>query len=173
MNVAQKQTETQVPSKHPIITEFYTHYEAAIEQARLSSLVTETERWKGIYHEHRRNLIRARKEIAGAVSTLAELLEQRGWTEENEKSAKDSIKDAVSLREAETHWRRQTLDKITSAVESCEAVRRDALNKATSFATSQPMFGQQVLDELRRVMAVLPKASFDEETGCVIVADQT
>lgn len=64
-------------------------------------------------------------------------------------------------------------ERYEAAVEQCESVRRNAMNDASAFAINQPMFGQQVADELRRVMAMLPKVSFDEETGRVIVADQT
>lgn len=172
MSVAQKQTEPQVPSKHKIITEFYERYEAAVEQARLSALTTDTDRWKAIYAEHRRDLVRTRKSIAAELQTYTEQLEQHGWGESSEKAVKDLIKLAVELREAETHWRRQTLDKMTAAVEQCESVRRNAMNDASAFAINQPMFGQQVADELRRVMAMLPKVSFDEETGRVLVVDQ-
>jgi hypothetical protein len=171
MNVAQKQTETQVPQKHKIITDFYERYEQAVEQARLSAVTTDTDRWKAIYAEHRRDLIKARKSIASELQTYTEQLEQHGWGEATEKAVKELIKSAVELREAEHHWRRQTLDKMTAAVEQCESVRRNAMKDASAFAVNQPMFGQQVADELRKVMALLPVVSFDEDTGRVLVVD--
>lgn len=162
--------ENPEPNNHPLIKEFLVEYREAVDGARRSQATTDTEAWRSLYGEYQRSSVKTRQAIAAQLTTLAEGLEQSGWDEDQEKDAKDQIKAAIEVRQAEEHFKRQTVNPIRLPVRRCEEMWSDFQHRAADLAIAQPMFGHEVLERLRELYASLPKVAFDEEKGVVTVS---
>jgi hypothetical protein len=157
------------PENHPLIKEFLVEYQDALDCAKRSKETTDTEAWRGLYCEHYKAHVKARQAVADRLENLAERLKESGWTEEDEKAVKDEVKAAVETRQSEDHFKRSTVFPIRMPVNRMAELWSGFQGRAANLASSQPMFGQEVLEELRRVYAALPKASFDDQTGAVVI----
>ena len=163
------------PENHPLIKEFLVEYRDALGQAKASKETTDTEAWRSLYAEHYKQDVRSRHAVAERIRSLADTLKEEGWNEDDEKAVKDAVKEAVDTRESEEHFKRSTVFPIRQPVNRAAELWGSFQSRANNLATEQPMFGQEVLEELRRTYATLEKASFDEQTGRVVIglADPT
>src|SRR5512146_2018996 len=95
-----------------LVTRFRDDYSSALAEARISAEHTATEGWQGLYGGFQRHQRERRRNLAGWLRTIAEQLEKGGLTDEDEKAAKDTIKDVQALREDAEAFDRQTVSPV-------------------------------------------------------------
>lgn len=151
------------------VLKFREAYDEALAEARISAEHTATQGWQSLYAEQRKADRKERRRMAVDLKDLADRLEQRGWTVEDEKALGDLRKAAIEARERADVFDRETVEPVKRCVERCNRVIEDAKIAADRAESSAPLTSRGVADRIRDAIASVASVSWNAEKGLVVV----
>lgn len=154
---------------HSLVREFIDTYKDSLPAAERAAAMTCTEKWQEMYGERRKEDIRARASIATRFRNHADLLEKQGWDEDDEKEVKALLKEATEHLKDEQTWNKQTLSRVLNPIRRLKDIHKDYQQRAQNMAVQQPMFAQQLGEQLEEAYKGLPHAEFNKETGVITI----
>lgn len=147
-------------------------YLEAFEDVRVSVEHTATEGWQRLYQGHQSELKAQRLAIGKVMAGQAETLDVRLMVEDEEKEAKDAVKQNAELRAFEAAWEKQVLRPITEPVTRCADILENARAAADREERNAPLVNIGLCDVLEQMIQRLPKATWDDRSGRVTVTNK-
>lgn len=151
------------------VTAFREDYAAIVVDAERSAQHTATAGWQELYGAVRRDLLRERVRIAGELRRLADLADESGLTEDDEKDLGDAKKSAVELRQRWECFERDVVDAVrrpVKAAQDCLAHYRGAADRDEAMS---PLINSGLVELMRIAIAEQRLVRWDDETGSVQV----
>jgi hypothetical protein len=147
------------------VTRFKSAYRLALAEAQVSIDHTATEGWQRLYADHFKLLRDRRQEIAGQLRVLADQMERRGLTDDDEKALGDIKKASIELNAAHEHFLRQAVDPVKAPITACQDMLVEAMNEARRIEEREPMLNVGLVELMREAVAVAQKVVWSDENG--------
>lgn len=168
MTAAQIIAEPGRPPTHESILLFRDRYAQALESATIvESLTAEI---GCLYQNHRDTIRDRRRQQAKMLKAWASALEDRTLDEEDEKAIGEIKKVIKQIRDDDTAFDAMTVGPVREPVQTCEAIRRDAINEARRDESEAPMLHIGLVEKMRDEISRVQIPVWNIETGRVEIA---
>lgn len=151
------------------VLKFQEAYAEALAEAQVSQEHTRTEGWQELYGAHRKADAAARRAIAASLRETADMVESRHLSEDEEKAAKDSLKQLIELHTDAEVFTRKTVEPVRQCVDRCSMVIADAKAAAERAESSAPLTSRGVGERIRAAIAEAPVVRWDADRGMVVI----
>lgn len=154
-------------AKTDIIMDFRSEYLGALADAQVQAEHTKTEGWRHLFSEHRKKLKDGRATLAKQIRMLAGVLDQFGWSEDEEKSVKDIVKESAQLRGTDMVFDSEVIARVQKPVTTCEKIARDYMSKAEGMERDAPLHNVGLAELMRLEVKKHPKPVWRPDDGMV------
>ena len=169
MPQATKKQAAKKDDVHPIIIQFRSDYAKALALVCVSKEHTDTEGWRKLYAEHVEEVVRQRRRLANELHELADMMECNDLDEDGEKAIGEIKKAATGLREAEHHWRMQTIVPVKDPVDDCHALLQSVRERARNAQLDATLTNAGLVEKAHGEIARVQTVSWDAETGTISI----
>lgn len=170
MTAAQIIAEPGRPPTHESILLFRDRYAQALESATIAESLTAEIGWQRLYQSHRDTIRDRRRQQAKMLKAWASALEDRTLDEEDEKAIGEIKKAIKQIRDDDTAFDAMTVGPVREPVQTCEAIRRDAINEARRDESEAPMLHIGLVEKMRDEISRVQIPVLNIETGRVEIA---
>lgn len=154
------------------IAPYQQQYSESIHAAREAAQTTATLAWQSNYRrnldEHRKNV----KHDTGEISNLCAVIGANDTYEEAEKDISKAVKRLADERVRFGAWRQRAVQPYESTVSNCECVLHSVMRAASDEERDNPLLHHGLVAKVQERIAPWPRASWDEEAGCVTIAER-
>lgn len=158
------------PKKEPEeIAKFRRDYEEALVNARVSAEHTATDGWRNLYGNHVEHVQKSRKTISDRPSAILDPMRLRHLTEDEEKDLGEIKKEAVSIREYDEMFTRQTIEPVTAPLQECASVIERARSSAQAAVREYGLGNRGLVEAMETVIDTMPRVKFMTASGRLIV----
>lgn len=157
--------------KVDIISRFRDRYEEALTQARMHAKHTETEGWQALYSGFKAS---CRERLAACAKSLrgkADTIELVGTHEELEKDVGEEKKVLAAIRTEMNAFDQNTVQPIKQCTADCQQIITEAMSQARRDENETPLVNLGIEDLMRDAVASVPKVTWDEELGTVVITE--
>ncbi len=152
----------------PIVV-FREKYADALASAVVSAEHTATDGWARLYLGHQQAQRERRRDMAKELKALAVLLEDSGFTEDDEKALAEIKKASVSLRESQIVFEMDTIGPVREPALICDRLRNEAMNEAARIEHEAPMMHIGLEATMQMEVAGVDKPRWDAATGRIVI----
>lgn len=153
------------------VQQFERRYAVALDKARSAASMTAEPAWEEMMSARIAAEKAARASLSKELAGLAETLDSRGWTEEEEKAAKDAIRAAIEARAENDVFTRQVIDPVTAPVRECQEVINSAVRHAEKLQRDQPLIHRNIDREMQDAVDAVAKPVYMANLGIVVIRE--
>jgi hypothetical protein len=159
------------PKEPEEIAKFRRDYADAMTHAQISAEHTATEGWMNLYGSHQESVGKARKDLSDRLNKILEPLRLRHLTEDEEKELAEIKKEAVSLREDDEAFQRQTVSPVIAPMLECNAVIESARSAARAAEREFGLGNKGLSEAMETVIETMPRVRFLTSSGRLMVGE--
>lgn len=152
-----------------LVTRFRDEYTAALVDARVSVEHTATEGWRKIYADERNREILRRHNLSQTLRNIADRLETRGLSEEEEKEISDAKKASVEIRDSHQVFMFEIVEAVKEPVRICDQIIDDAKSQAHRDERDAPLVNVGLTEIMEMEIVKHPRPRWNGETGQVTI----